>query len=97
MNRWLVFTVLLTGLACSSKSSPTLAPDAGPPDAGPQGPFPTPGWVQDAIIYEVFVRQFSEEGTLDAVTARVPELKALGVNTLWLMPIYRSARPDEKA
>ncbi len=39
------------------------------------------------VMYSVFVRNFSEEGTLDALTARLPELKNLGVNMLWLLPI----------
>lgn len=48
----------------------------------------TPEWVRDAVIYEVFVRNFTPEGTFRAVIPRLPELKALGVTTLWLMPIH---------
>ncbi len=40
-----------------------------------------------ASIYEVNVRQYSEEGSLAAVTRDIPRLKALGVDILWLMPI----------
>jgi cyclomaltodextrinase / maltogenic alpha-amylase / neopullulanase len=48
---------------------------------------PTPAWVRDAVIYEIFTRNFSDEGTFNAVTARLDELKDLGVNILWIMPI----------
>jgi glycosidase len=40
------------------------------------------------IIYEVFVRNFTPEGTFQAIIPRLDELKTLGVNTLWLMPIH---------
>jgi cyclomaltodextrinase len=48
----------------------------------------SPDWLQDAIIYEVFPRAFSAEGTLDAVRRRIPELRNLGVTCIWLMPIH---------
>lgn len=42
----------------------------------------------DAIIYQVNLRAFSEEGTINAVTERLDYIKDLGVNVLYLMPIY---------
>ncbi len=45
-------------------------------------------WVKDAVIYEVYLRSFSKEGTFAALEKRVPELKRLGVTVLWLMPIH---------
>ncbi|WP_298062070.1 alpha-amylase family glycosyl hydrolase [uncultured Rikenella sp.] len=47
-----------------------------------------PEWAYDAVIYELNVRQFSPEGTFAAVRAQLPRLRALGVDILWLMPIY---------
>ncbi len=47
-----------------------------------------PEWTRNATIYEVNVRQFSREGTFAAVTAQLPRLKELGVDIIWLMPIY---------
>src|SRR5690606_29909915 len=41
-------------------------------------------------MYEVNVRVFSSSGNLDGVTARLDEIKNLGVNVIWLMPIYES-------
>ncbi len=45
-------------------------------------------WVRDGVIYELNVRTFSNEGTFNAVTARLPELQRLGVTVIWLMPIH---------
>jgi glycosidase len=44
-------------------------------------------FLSNASIYEVNVRQFSEEGNFDAVTAQLERLSELGVDVLWLMPI----------
>ena len=48
----------------------------------------TQAWVRDAVIYEIFPRNFSAEGNFDGVTAKLDELKTLGVDVLWLMPIH---------
>jgi len=47
-----------------------------------------PEWSYDDTIYELNVRQFSQEGTFKAVTKRVPELKELGVDIVWIMPVH---------
>ena len=47
-----------------------------------------PNWLRDGIIYEVFPRNFSKDGNFNGVTARLDELKDLGVDILWLMPIH---------
>jgi glycosidase len=49
---------------------------------------PAPQWVRDAVVYEIYPRAFSAEGTFNGITARLDELKDLGVDVLWLMPIH---------
>ena len=44
-------------------------------------------WSAHAAIYEVNIRQHSREGTLRAVEADLPRIKALGVGIVWLMPL----------
>ena len=39
------------------------------------------------VIYQIFVRNYSKEGTFDKVTEDLPRLKDLGVDILYLMPI----------
>ena len=40
------------------------------------------------ILYEVNIRQFTKEGTFNALAKELPKIKNLGVNILWLMPTY---------
>lgn len=47
-----------------------------------------PEWIKDAVIYEVNVRQYTEEGTFEAFKKHLPRLKELGVDILWLMPVH---------
>ena len=47
-----------------------------------------PAWCYDAVLYEMNVRQMTSEGTLRAAMKRLPQLRLLGVNAVWLMPIY---------
>ncbi|MFQ5825062.1 MAG: alpha-amylase family glycosyl hydrolase [bacterium] len=49
-----------------------------------------PQWVKDAIIYEIFLPAFTSEGTLAAAKERLPVIKSLGANVIWLMPIYEN-------
>lgn len=55
--------------------------------------FSPPAWADTAIVYELFVRNFSSSGDLSGLIKRLPYLKLLGVNTLWLMPVYQSPTP----
>jgi len=48
----------------------------------------SPDWLRDGVIYEIFPRDFSPAGNLNGVTAKLDELKDLGVNILWLMPLH---------
>lgn len=53
-------------------------------------------WFDTAIIYEVNVRQFTEEGTFASFSEHLERLKELGVNTLWFMPIYPISELNKK-
>lgn len=45
-------------------------------------------WSKNAVIYEVNVRQYTEEGTFQAFSEHLQEIKDMGVNTLWFMPVH---------
>jgi glycosidase len=47
-----------------------------------------PSWLHDGVVYELFPRDFSAQGDLNGVTAKLDQLNALGVNVIWLMPIH---------
>ena len=55
-----------------------------------------PAWSADAVIYEVNVRQFTPEGTFNAFAEHLPRLKDLGVDILWLMPMYPIGELERK-
>ncbi len=40
------------------------------------------------VIYEMNVGSFTAEGTFAAAQAQLPQLKTLGIDIVWLMPIY---------
>lgn len=60
----------------------------------------TTDWYKDAIIYQVYVRGFQDSikdgnGDLLGLIDRLDYLDDLGVNCLWLMPIYESPLRDD--
>ena len=45
-------------------------------------------WSYDAVVYEMNVRQLTEEGTLLMAMRYLQHLKDMGVDAVWLMPVY---------
>jgi glycosidase len=64
-----------------------LAGPAAARDLAKEAARPSPGWVRDAVVYELFPRAYSARGDFASVTARLAELQELGVSVLWLMPV----------
>ena len=88
--------LLAVGLLAGCKKGTPTAPDpvVVPPTTGtptpPQYGTPFAGVPnrEDAVMYQVNMRAFSQGGNFAGVTARLESIKALGVNVLYLMPIY---------
>jgi len=55
-----------------------------------------PAWILQGNIYEVNVRQYTPEGTFGAFEQHLDRLKAMGVQTLWFMPIHPISKKDRK-
>lgn len=53
--------------------------------------------LESAVIYEANIRQYSPEGTFDAFSKDIPQLKELGVKVIWLMPMYPISMKNRKA
>ena len=56
-------------------------------------------WWQDAVIYQVYPRSFADTdgdgiGDLPGVIQRLPYLRSLGVDALWISPFFRSPMVD---
>ncbi len=58
--------------------------------------FNSPEWSYNKAIYEVNVRQYSEEGTFKAFEKHLPRLKELGADILWFMPINPIGEKNRK-
>ena len=44
--------------------------------------------LQNAVLYSVFVRNHTPEGTFRAVIPDLPRIRALGADIIWLMPVH---------
>lgn len=55
-----------------------------------------PEWTKNAVIYQVNVRQFSAQGDFLSVIPRLDEIKALGVDIIYLMPIHPIGKKHRK-
>lgn len=86
----LLITVLL---AVCSYGSTAQQPSR---DISRQQARPTRDWVRDGVIYEIYPRTFSPQGNFNGITARLDDLKDLGVNILWLMPIHPIGQEKKK-
>jgi len=53
-------------------------------------------WIYDATIYEVNVRQYTQEGTFKAFDSHLSRLKELGVDIIWFMPIHPIGEVNRK-
>ena len=53
--------------------------------------------MENAVIYEVNIRQYSNSGTFKAFTKDIPQLKQLGVKIIWVMPIFPISETKRKA
>ncbi len=55
-----------------------------------------PEWLKNATVYELNVRQFSEEGNFKAIETQLPRLKKLGIDVIWLMPVQPIGEVNRK-
>jgi glycosidase len=53
-------------------------------------------WIKRTNVYEVNIRQYTQEGTFNAFQLHLSRLKDMGVQTLWFMPITPIAQKNKK-
>ena len=56
-------------------------------------------WWKDAVVYQIYPQSFKDSnndgiGDINGIREKIPYLKDLGVNVLWLNPIYESPMVD---
>ena len=57
------------------------------------------GWWHSAVVYQIYPRSFSDSngdgiGDIPGITSRLNHLAELGVDVIWLSPIYQSPQVD---
>ncbi len=56
-------------------------------------------WWKEAVIYQIYPRSFMDSngdgiGDLKGITSRLDYLKYLGIDVIWLSPVYQSPNDD---
>lgn len=78
------FLLVIAGLAiitsCNTKQKNSMK-------QGETGKRPSE-WMKQTNIYEVNLRQYTPEGTINAFRNHLPRLKEMGVDVIWLMPVH---------
>ncbi len=80
---------LLIAAGCGKEDVIVDPPPIVPTDTSQyETPFADIPATSDIVMYEINERAFSTSGTLAGILPRLDSIKALGVNVIWLMPIY---------
>lgn len=56
-------------------------------------------WWKEAVIYQIYPRSFADSngdgiGDLNGITAHLDYLETLGIDVIWLSPVYKSPNDD---
>ena len=56
-------------------------------------------WQKESVVYQIYPRSFCDSngdgiGDLNGITGKLPYLKELGVDVIWLSPVYQSPNDD---
>ena len=56
-------------------------------------------WWKESIVYQIYPRSFCDSngdgiGDIKGITSKLPYLKDLGINVIWLSPVYQSPNDD---
>ncbi len=86
---------MLLGAAVAHRNSTKQRPQSKPRTASSS----ERDWWKNAVIYEIYPRSFQDSngdgiGDLNGITERLDYLKELGVDAIWLTPIYPSPQVD---
>jgi len=92
MKYIIIIFVALSFVACEQPNTSTYHGN----DTDSTKLLPVPDWSKNANIYEVNIRQYTPEGTFNAFAEHLPRLKEMGVDILWLMPVYPISEKNRK-
>ncbi len=98
LQRRLTLATALLAAFGSMIASPVIAQTMTPSKAATAATSADPWW-KHALIYEIYPRSFQDSngdgiGDLNGITERLDYLKTLGVDAIWLSPMYPSPQVD---
>ena len=93
----LASTALALTMALTGHGQPTKT--AKPAAARTVAPGPNEKWWKEAVVYQVYPRSYQDSngdgvGDLRGLISRLDYIKSLGVNVIWLNPIFGSPNDD---
>ncbi len=85
---WACFFFLLLGISCKPKSDDVAS-----------GPATEKKWWKEATVYQIYPRSFQDSdgdgiGDLKGIISRLDYIKSLGIDAVWLNPVYASPMKD---
>ena len=89
----LLFVALILPNSCKNEAPKNMpAPVSTAPDQAK-------AWWKEAVVYQVYPRSFKDSngdgvGDLNGITSKLDYIKSLGVDVIWLNPIYGSPNDD---
>ncbi|MBN1415245.1 MAG: alpha-amylase [Bacteroidales bacterium] len=89
-TRYIVFLLGIFLLACNDETT-NNPPSQNPTDSDPVQygvPFAGIPETNEIIMYEVNLLALGTSANLQGVTGRIDSIRSLGINVIWLMPIY---------
>ncbi len=83
-KQWVAILILLIFFSQKSSSQTTI---------------PNRKWWKEAVVYQIYPRSFKDSdgngiGDLKGIISKLDYIKSLGVNVVWLNPIYSSPNDD---
>lgn len=81
-------------ISCNNGSKKTSTVATTPFDS-----IPNRKWWKEAVVYQIYPRSFKDSdgdgiGDLKGITSKLDYIKSLGVNVIWLNPIFTSPNAD---
>ncbi len=86
----------LFAMAACGRGDPAPSTVDNPYEPKPYAKIDHPDWSRNAVLYQLNIRQFTDEGTIPAAQEQLPRLKALGADIIWLMPIHPIGEENRK-
>ncbi len=95
----LLLLTLLLPPAALTQSQPAYTPPTSAQIRLAATPASDPTWWKHAVIYEIYPRSFQDSngdgiGDLNGITSRLDYLQTLGVDAIWIAPMYPSPQVD---